>query len=114
MNWHELDQITNLIDLRCAAACKSLKRLRSCTHDIECTIVSGLAFIMALFLSTNEISLAQWCLRARCLLKGHKLVCADDKTSSVANGSFRDISWKSREAAVKAKEAVKRTYVSAI
>ena len=80
-----------VFDLRCAAACKSLKRLRSCTHDIECTIVSGLAFTMDLFLSTNEISLA-----------GHRLVCSDDKTSSVANGSFRDISWKSREAVVKA------------
>ena len=49
----------SFIDLRCAAACKSLKRLRSCTHDIDCTIVSGLAFTMDLFLSTNEISLAQ-------------------------------------------------------
>ena len=57
--------VMNIVDLRCAAACKSLKRLRSCTHDIECTIVSGLAFTMALFLSTNEISLAQSCLRAR-------------------------------------------------
>ena len=41
-------------------------------------------FTMALSLSTNEISRAQWCSHARCLLKGHKLVCTDDKMSSVA------------------------------